>query len=133
MAAIDYPAGFQRCFINMYQCKGNHESYENHRGIFTYLHRRQDTRQDPTQPSYTAPRPGTPSKEPLWVPKERWTIYMLLIAKQPLEKCQEQNADLFSKYVDLTKAFNIQSRGPVQDHVHVQLPTAIHRLGETIP
>ena len=64
VAARDYPAGFQRCF--------NHTSVQMQRKPsvlrkpprhLTPLHRRQDTHQDPAQPSHTAPRPGTPSTE----------------------------------------------------------------------
>ena len=35
---------------------------------------------------------------------------MVFAARQLQEKCQEQNADLLSTYVDLTKAFDIVSR-----------------------
>ena len=38
--------------------------------------------------------------------KERGTIDMVFAARQLQEKCQEQHVDLFSTYVDLTKAFN---------------------------
>ena len=35
---------------------------------------------------------------------------MVFVAKQLQEKCQEQSTDLYSIYVDLTKAFDIVSR-----------------------
>ncbi|XP_062578225.1 uncharacterized protein LOC134240139 [Saccostrea cucullata] len=35
---------------------------------------------------------------------------MLFVARQLQEKCQEQNSDLYSTYVDLTKAFDTVSR-----------------------
>ena len=38
------------------------------------------------------------------------TINMVFAARQLQEKCQEQNADLYSTYVDLTKAFDTVSR-----------------------
>ena len=42
--------------------------------------------------------------------KERGTTNMVFAARQLQEKCQEQNSDLFSTYVDLTKAFDTVSR-----------------------
>ena len=42
--------------------------------------------------------------------KERRTINMVFAARQRQEKCQEQNADLFSTYVNLTEAFDIINR-----------------------
>ena len=42
--------------------------------------------------------------------KERGTIDMVFAARQLQEKCQEQNVDLCSTYVDLTKAFDTVSR-----------------------
>ena len=42
--------------------------------------------------------------------KERGTINMVFVARRLQEKCQEQNVDLRSTYVDLTKAFDTVSR-----------------------
>ena len=42
--------------------------------------------------------------------KERGTTDMVFAARQLQEKCQEQNSDLFSTYVNLTKAFDTVSR-----------------------
>ena len=42
--------------------------------------------------------------------KDRGTIDMVFAARQLQEKCQEQNVDLYSTYVDLTKAFDTVSR-----------------------
>ena len=42
--------------------------------------------------------------------KERGITDMLFTARKLQEKCQEQNVDLYSTYVDLTKAFDIVSR-----------------------
>ena len=42
--------------------------------------------------------------------KEHGTISMVFTARQLQEKCQEQNADLYSTYVYLTKAFDTVSR-----------------------
>ena len=42
--------------------------------------------------------------------KEHRTIDMVCVSGQLQEKCHEQNADLYSTYVDLTKAFDTVSR-----------------------
>ena len=42
--------------------------------------------------------------------KNRGTVDMIFAARQLQEKCQEQNMDLYSTYVDLTKAFDTVSR-----------------------
>ena len=42
--------------------------------------------------------------------KERGTVDMVFVARQLQEKCQEQNTDLYSIYVALTKAFDMVSR-----------------------
>ena len=42
--------------------------------------------------------------------KERGTIDIVFAARQLQEKCQEQNADLYSTFVDLTKAFDTVSQ-----------------------
>ena len=41
--------------------------------------------------------------------KNRGTIDMIFTARQLQEKCQEQNADLYMTFVDLTKAFDTVS------------------------
>ena len=41
--------------------------------------------------------------------KERGTIAMVFAARQLQEKCQEQNVDLYSTFIDLTKAFDTVS------------------------
>ena len=41
--------------------------------------------------------------------KDRGTIDMIFTARQ-LQKCQEQNVDLYMTFVDLTKAFDTVSR-----------------------
>ena len=38
--------------------------------------------------------------------KNRWTIGMIIPARQLQDKCQEQNVDLYMTFVDLTKAFD---------------------------
>ena len=42
--------------------------------------------------------------------KELGTVDMVFAARQLQKKCQEQNSDFYSTYVDLTKAFNMVSR-----------------------
>ena len=42
--------------------------------------------------------------------KEREIVHIVFAARQPQEKCQEQNTDLYLNYVDLMKAFDMVSR-----------------------
>ena len=39
---------------------------------FTPLHRRRDTRKNSAQSSHTAPRPETPTREPIWILERAW-------------------------------------------------------------
>ena len=48
--------------------------------------------------------------------KDRGTINMIFTARQFQEKCEEQNVDLYSAFVDLTKAFDTVSS--LSTHIH---------------
>ena len=48
--------------------------------------------------------------------KDRGTIDMIFIARQLQEKCQEQNVDLYMTFVGLTKAFDSQLRGTLENY-----------------
>ncbi|KAI0224060.1 hypothetical protein LSAT2_024917 [Lamellibrachia satsuma] len=84
VAVGDDPQEFKDAsIVHLYKRKGNHQVCDNHR--------------------------GTPTRESgFW--KERGTTDMMFAARQLQEKCQEQNSNLFSTYVDLTKAFDTVSR-----------------------
>ena len=52
---------------------------------------------------------------------------MMFAARQLQEKCQKQNADLYSTYFDLTKAIDTaKQRGSLEDNGKVWLPTKVH-------
>ncbi|XP_070207983.1 uncharacterized protein [Littorina saxatilis] len=68
----------------------------------------EDPCQDPAQPPHSTQ--GLLPESQCGFRKERGTIDMVFAARQLQEKCQEQNSDLFSTYVDLTKAFDTVSR-----------------------
>jgi len=96
--------------VHLYKRKGNYRSCDNHRGISLLsiagkilarvllnrliLHLEQDLLPE----SQCGFRSG------------RGTVDMVFAAKQLQEKCQEQNRDLYTTFVDLTKAFDTVSR-----------------------
>ena len=94
----------------MYKRKGNHQACDNHRGISwlsivgkifaRILLNLLTTHLD----QELLPESQCGFK------KERGIIDMVIAARQLQEKCHEQHADLFSTYVDLTKALDTVSR-----------------------
>ena len=65
--------------------------------------------------------------------KNRGTIDMIFTARQLQEKCQEQNVDLYMTFVDLTKAFDSQSWGTLENYGKVWLSCQIHSNGAAVP
>ena len=65
--------------------------------------------------------------------KNRGTIDMIFTARQLQEKCQEQNVDLYVIFVDLTKAFDNQSWGTLENYGKVWLSCQIHSNGAAVP
>uniref|UniRef100_A0A8C7Z6H7 Reverse transcriptase domain-containing protein n=1 Tax=Oryzias sinensis TaxID=183150 RepID=A0A8C7Z6H7_9TELE len=96
--------------IHLYKRKGNRQACDNHRGISLLsiagkilaklLLNRLTAHLDQ----------GLLPESQCGFRKKRGTIDMVFAARQLQEKCQEQNVDLFSTYVDLTKAFDTVSR-----------------------
>ena len=96
--------------IHLYKRKGNRQSCDNHRGIsllcvagkvlarllLNRLTRHLDQ--------------GLLPESQCGFRKDRGTIDMIFSARQLQEKCQEQNAHLYTTFVDLTKAFDTVSR-----------------------
>ncbi|XP_063970828.1 uncharacterized protein LOC135157816 [Lytechinus pictus] len=96
--------------IHLYKRKGNRQACDNHRGISllsiagkilarVLLHRLTVHLEQ-----------GLLPESQCGFRKARGTVDMVFAARQLQEKCQEQNADLYSTYVDLTKAFDTVSR-----------------------
>ena len=96
--------------IHLYKRKGNHQVCDNHRGISLLpiagkilariLLNRLTTHLDQ----------GLLPESQCGFRKKLGTTDMVFAARQLQEKFQEQNSDLFSTYVDLTKAFDTVSR-----------------------
>ena len=96
--------------VHLYKRKGNRQACDNHRGISLLsiagkvlarilLNRlNEHLEQDLLPESQCGFR------------KERGTIDMIFAARQMQEKCQEHNVDLYTTFVDLTKAFDTVSR-----------------------
>ena len=96
--------------IHLYERKGNREACDNHPGISllsmagknvatVVLNRRNDHLEQ-----------GLLPESQCGFRKDRGTIDMVFAARKLQEKCQEQNTDLYSTFVDLTKAFDSVSR-----------------------
>ena len=96
--------------IHLYKRKGNPQVCDNHRGksllsiagktLARILLNRLTTHLDQ----------GLLPESQCGFRKHRGTTDMVFAARQLQDKCQEQNSDLFSTYVDLTKAFDTVSR-----------------------
>ena len=96
--------------VHLYKRKGNRQACDNHRGISLLsiagkilariLLNRLNAHLDQ----------GLLPESQCGFRKERGTIDMIFAARQLQEKCQEQNMDLFSIYIDLTKAFDTVCR-----------------------
>ena len=106
MAAGDNPQEFKDAsIIHLYKRRRNHQVCDNHRGIsLLSIAGKILARILVNRPTKHLPE----SQCGFW--KEHGTTDMVFAARQLQEKCQEQNSDLFSTYVDLTKAFDTVSR-----------------------
>ena len=58
---------------------------------------------------------------------------MIFTARQLQEKSQEQNIDLYMSFVDLTKAFDTDSREDLWKFMAIWLSDQVHDIGEEIP
>ena len=105
------PQEFKDAFIiHLYKRKGNRQSCDNHRGISLLsiagkilariLLNRLNVHLDQ----------GLLPESQCGFRKDRATTDMVFTVRQLQEKCQEQNADLYMAFVDLTKAFDTVSR-----------------------
>uniref|UniRef100_A0A8C5PLD5 Reverse transcriptase n=1 Tax=Leptobrachium leishanense TaxID=445787 RepID=A0A8C5PLD5_9ANUR len=96
--------------VHLYKRKGNRQVCDNHRGISllsiagkilarVLLNRLTDHLEQ-----------GLLPETQCGFRKERGTVDMIFAARQLQEKCQEQNRELYTTFVDLTKAFDTVSR-----------------------
>lgn len=97
--------------IHLYKKKGNHQACDNHRGIsLLSIAGKVLARLLLNRLNAHLEEQGLLPESQCGFRKERGTIDMVFAARQLQEKCQEQNTDLYSTYVDLTKAFDTVSR-----------------------
>lgn len=96
--------------VHLYKRKGNRQCCDNHRGISllaiaskilsrVLLNRLTQHLED-----------GLLPESQCGFRKRRGTVDMIFAARQLQEKCQEQHADLYTTFVDLTKAFDTVNR-----------------------
>ena len=96
--------------IHLYKRKGNRQVCDNHRGISLLSIASKILARVLLNRLIVHLEQGLLPESQCGFRKERGTIDMVFAARQLQEKCQEQNADLYSTYVDLTKAFDTVSR-----------------------
>jgi len=96
--------------IHLYKRKGNRQACDNHRGISLLSIAGKILARILLNRLTAHLDQGLLPESQCGFRKERGTIDMVFAARQLQEKYQEQNSDLFSTYVDLTKAFDTVSR-----------------------
>ena len=96
--------------IHLYKRKGSRQACDNHRGISLLSIAGKILARILLNRLTVHLDQGLLPESQCGFRKERGTIDMVFAARQLLEKCQEQNSDLFSTYVDLTKAFDTVGR-----------------------
>ena len=96
--------------IHLYKHKGNCQSCDNHRGISLLSIAGKILARVLLNRLNLHLEQGFLPESQCGFRKNRGTTDMVFAARQLQEKCQEQNTDLYSTYVDLTKAFDTVSR-----------------------
>ena len=96
--------------VHLYKRKGNRQSCDNHRGISLLSIAGKILARVLLNRLIVHLENGLLPESQCGFRKERGTVDMVFAARQLQEKCQEQNVDLYSTYVDLTKAFDTVSR-----------------------
>lgn len=96
--------------IHLYKRKGNRQACDNHRGISLLSIAGKILARVLLNRLIKHLENGLLPESQCGFRKNRGTIDMVFAARQLQEKCQEQNSDLYSTYVDLTKAFDTVSR-----------------------
>ena len=96
--------------IHLYKQKGSRQACDNHRGISLLSIAGKILARILLNRLTVHLDQGLLPESQCGFRKERGTIDMVFAARQLQEKCQEQNVNLFSTYVDLTKAFDTVGR-----------------------
>ena len=96
--------------VHLYKRTGNRQTCDNHRGISLLSIAGKILARILLNRLSVHLEKGLLPESQCGFRKDRGTIDMIFAARQLQEKCQEQNAGLYSTYVDLTKAFDTVSR-----------------------
>ena len=96
--------------IHLFKREGNPQLCDNHRGILLSIAGKVLARVLLNRLNEHLEQSGLLPESQCGFRKDRGTIDMIFTARQPQEKCQEQNMDLYMTFVDLTKAFDTGSR-----------------------
>ena len=96
--------------VHLYKRKGNRQACDNHRGISLLSIAGKILARVLLNRLNSHLEKGLLPESQCGFRKSRGTVDMIFAARQLQEKCQEQNMDLYSTYVDLTKAFDTVSR-----------------------
>ena len=96
--------------IHLYKRKGNRQVCENHRGISLLCIAGKILARILLNRLINHLEQGLLPENQCRFRKELGTTDMIFVARQLQEKCQEQNVDLYTTFVDLTKAFDTVSR-----------------------
>ena len=110
MGPGNFPLGIQRCVIHLFKRKGNRQVCDNHRGISLLSIAGKILARNLLNRLIDHLEQGLLPESQCGFRKERGTTDMIFAARQLQEKCQEQNVDLYTTFVDLTKAFDTVSR-----------------------
>ena len=96
--------------VHLYKRKGNRQSCDNHRGISLLVIAGKILARVLLNRLILHMEDGHLPESQCGFRKGRGTADMIFAARQLQEKCQEQNRDLYTTFVDLTKAFDTVSR-----------------------
>ena len=110
-AQVAVPQDFKDAsIVHLYKRKGNRQVCDNHRGISLLCIAGKVLARILLNRLIEHLEQGLLPESQCGFRKERGTIDMVFAARQLQEKCQEQNVDLYTTFVDLTKAFDTVSR-----------------------
>uniref|UniRef100_K7EZ86 Reverse transcriptase domain-containing protein n=2 Tax=Pelodiscus sinensis TaxID=13735 RepID=K7EZ86_PELSI len=96
--------------VHLYKRKGNRQVCDNHRGISLLSIAGKILARVLLNRLINHLEQGLLPETQCGFRKERGTVDMIFAARQLQEKCQEQNRELYTTFVDLTKAFDTVSR-----------------------
>ena len=101
--------------VTMYKKKGRKADCGNYRGTYfpSVNSKKNLCSYHPEQTHCSFP--SQPTRSPMWIPPWSQHSGHDITVKQVQEKCLEQNLDLYSVFIDLTKAFDTVNREALRD------------------